>query len=339
MDNKGREFQLIGFINPYCVLPAFVYPVFVYSDQYYYEDGNSYKINEFISAGEVLQQNQFCPIKETKYFSVGDETIYAYQTQKDCVTYGNGKMMYAFLMKESRKKANKLLSKEIDNVLTRIIGQIHKDNQFVRIEDRVTEVAIQGINKISKKHYSEPIKAFVQIRNVDSGVFVSTKDKDGAIIIEPTKVLTRRGEITHRNIDFQYYTNQVQQYSRLLDEFYILYEDLVKTRHPLLEWFHLYNVDFCNRFIQIFILQSGVNLREEDIFTIYQRLNFKNKQFLLSQDRFRNERILRLAIKKLNREIEKQMKINSLFYQMIDSSPQDPKVDISQLDIKYLEEV
>lgn len=135
MDNKGREFQLIGFINPYCVLPAFVYPVLVYSDQYYYEDGNSYKINEFISAGEVLQQNQFCPIKETKYFSVGDETIYAYQTQKDCVTYGNGKMMYAFLMEESRKKANKLLSKEIDNVLTRIIGQIHKDNQFVRIED------------------------------------------------------------------------------------------------------------------------------------------------------------------------------------------------------------
>lgn len=152
-------------------------------------------------------------------------------------------------------------------------------------------------------------------------------------------MLTRRGEITHRNIDFQYYTNQVQQYFRLLDEFYILYEDLVKTRHPLLEWFHLYDVDFCNRFIQIFILQSGVNLREEDIFTIYQRLNFKNKQFLLSQDRFRNERMLRLAIKKLNREIEKQMKINSLFYQMIDSSPQDPKVDISQLDIKYLEEV
>ena len=339
MDNKERKFQLIGFFNPYRVLPAFVYPVFKYSDQYYYEDGNGYRINEFISAGKVLQKNHFCPVKETQYLSVGDETIYAYQTRKDCVMYGNGKMMHAFLTKAAHKNINELLSEEIEDVLTRINGHIHKEIQLAQNEDRVTEVAIRGVDKVAKRHYPEPIKAFVQIHNVDRGEGVPTKDKDGTYLIEPTKVLVQGSEVTRRNSEIQRYSSMVQHYTKLISEFYILYEDLVRASQPSLQWFHLYDVDFCDRFIQILILQSEFDLREEDIFTIYQRLNFKNKPFLLSQDKLRNEKARRLALKKLIRETERQMKINSLFYQMIDSSSQDPKADISKLDVKYLEEV
>ena len=339
MDNKERKFQLIGFINPYRVLPAFVYPVFTYSDQYYYEDGNGYRISEFISAGKILQKKYFCPIKETKYFSVGDETIYAYQTQKDSVTYGNGKTMHAFLLKESHKKTNELLSEEINDVLTRINGHIHKEIQFVRNEDRFTKDAIRGVDKVVKRHHPEPITAFVQIHNTDRDEIIPTKDKDETYVIEPTKALAQRCEITQKNSEVQRYNSLLQQYTKLISEFYILYEGLVRTSQPSMQWFHLYDVDFCNRFIQVLILHRDINLREEDILTIYQRLNFKNKQFMISQDRLLNERARRFAIKKLIRETEKQMKINSLFYQMIDSSSKDPKVDISKLDIKYLEEV
>lgn len=338
MDNKGKEFRLLGFINPYCVLPAFVYPVFAHSGQYYYEDGNGYRINEFISADKVLQKKQFFPIKETKYLSVGDETIYAYQTQKDCVTYGNGKMMHVFLTEEFHKTDHKLLCDEINNVIMRIIEHIYKDNQLAHIEDKAIDVAVQGINTV-QKHYPKSIKAHAKIQNINTTVLVSPKSKGMAITIDPTKALANKGNVIHRNVELQHYTNLMQHYSRLLYEFYMLYEDLVKTRQPSLGQFHLYDVDFCNRFIQIVILQSGANLREEDILAIYRRLNFKNNRFGLSRDRLRNERALRLAIKKLNRETEIQMKINSLFYQMIDLSSQDPKVEIPQLDIKYLEEV
>ena len=340
MGNVDRKYQLIGFINPYCVLPAFVYPVFTYSDQYYYEDGNGYRINEFISAGKILQKNHFCPVKETMYLSVGDETIYAYQTQEDCVTYGNGKTMHSFLMKEARKNIDEMLSEEINDVLTRINGHIDKEIQLVQKKDRITEVSIRGIDKVPQRSYPEPIKAFVQIRNINNREeYIPTKEKDGTCLIGPQKVLAQECEIAPRISEVQRYSSLMQHYTKLISEFYILYEDLVRTSQPSLQWFHLYDVDFCDRFIQILVLHGEVNLREEDILTIYQRLNFKNKQFLLSQDGLRNERARRLAMKKLIRETKKQMKINSLFYQMIDSSSQNPKEDVSKLEVKYLEEV
>lgn len=337
MDNKGRKFRLVGFINPYCVMPAFVYPVFMHSNQYYFEDGDGYRIKDFVCAGEFLRKNQFCPVEDSKLYSVGDETIYAYQD--DCVTYGNGKMMRDFLMRILCKNTNELLSKEIKGVLAKITEDIDQANRPTFSNERFTEVTIRGINQVKTIRNTASIKAHINIQNVDGEIIVPNQGEHASITIEPSKALIRRDDLMCANLEYRHYSSLVQHYSQLLTEFYILYESLAKMRQPSLEWFHLYDLDFCNRFIQIIILQSGVNFREEDLFTIYQRLNFKNKRYYLCQEKFRSEKALQIAIRNLSREAEKQMKVNTLFCKIIDSSPRDAKIDTSRFDIKYLEEV
>ena len=335
MNKLKAKFKLIGFINPYCVLPAFVYPVFMYSKQYYFEDGRGYRIKDFAYAGEHLWQNHLSLVEDSRLYSVGDETIFAYQTQKGNIKYGNDKIMHEFLSKICYQNTNisPSLLDEIDSVQRKLIS-------VIQAEDRITLCNKKSIRGRKRINYVEPLKSYSSLHYARAKEMAPCQNEHRFTTTEPSKALIGRTKLTYRKLESHYYASILHQYTQSLTEFYELYKILIEASPQLINQFQLNDFDSYSSFIKIILLQNGENFHKKDLLVLYKNLYSQNTRRFIPQESFGNEKALRLAVRIVRREVKRQKILNELLFQIIDSSPHDTgtEIDMSQLDIKYLQE-
>lgn len=274
MNRQGHEqFNLIGFVNPYAVIPAFVYPIFSRDNQYYYEDGAGYRIKEFIKTNADFSQNVFSPIKDTNGYFVGAETIYAFQVQQDNIIYGDSRKMLQYLEKVRNHCSNNLLIDEIDAVLAQIIIAMLHENTTVQINNSTPKAT-----KIVLKRYDNVLRI----------------SKAGEKMAPPSQFERL----------YQKYVHQFHHYNMLLKDFIILF-------NALLEHFD-YDLDHCNTIFQLILFETRGNALENDALTIRKQIRAKRRKRPIPAEAFRDEKMIMNVMQILNRETAKQEEINTL---------------------------
>lgn len=338
MNNRKGKFSLVGFINPFCVRPAFVYPVFTDTMQYFFEDGKGYKIKNFIKADSYLSHDLLYPVEDGKQYSVGDEMIYAFQTRQGKVVYGNGRIMQNYLSIIQKQEYDALLLDEIDDVLSVIRCAISNEKYTALVKKKINVVDRRKDIK-NVYCYSKPQTVFVRFDKTNCKKLMGHPSRLTSIDQEPTKAMTPKCEVVYKRQCYQNYSEFIELYALLLDEFYKLYSDLVKIKHPSLKWFQMYDPTFAEDFLRFLILHSELDFKKEDIRTIYHRLSFQNRQEHLWFDIRFESMNMGLEIEKFVHEIKRQMRINMLFTQMLGSSQKNLEAEIPKLESQYVEDI
>lgn len=119
-DECTNSFRLVGFVNLHKVIPAFVYPVFFNSGNYYFQDGKSTKIQSFKLIDETSLPEIISGNFSNKFYHVGSETLYAFEPSAN-VIFGNRLEIIKFLMKYRRTIVDELLLNEINDFITKAI--------------------------------------------------------------------------------------------------------------------------------------------------------------------------------------------------------------------------
>ena len=116
----NEKYKLIGFLNMFNIVPDFVFPVFEFNGELFFQEGENDKIKGFNPAKSAIR-TKIIPVVSNKFsdiridlFDISTDPIYAFQTEEQ-VVYGTSSFMRQFFKAYSPQ--NEVLALEIRDFL------------------------------------------------------------------------------------------------------------------------------------------------------------------------------------------------------------------------------
>lgn len=131
----NSKYKLIGFLNMFNIVPDFVFPVFEFNGNLFFQEGKNDKIEKFSIAKSAIR-TKIIPLCSNNISNISDEMfditsnpIYAFQTVDHEVIYGNSSFLKLFF--HSYSPENEVLASEINDFLESIPSHLPSPSPIV----------------------------------------------------------------------------------------------------------------------------------------------------------------------------------------------------------------
>lgn len=114
------KYKLIGFLNMFNIVPDFVFPVFEFNGDFFFQEGENDKIKSYSPAKSSIRTKIIPVVSDTisnirsSLFDISSDPIYAFQTEEQ-VVYGTSAFLQQFF--ETYSPTNEVITLEIRNFL------------------------------------------------------------------------------------------------------------------------------------------------------------------------------------------------------------------------------
>lgn len=111
------SYMLYGYLNLFCLIPDFVYPIYLSGNNFYFADGDGWHIEHFVKV-KASYRNRITPLPATgfKEYRVGSPQIYIYIQPGNKVLIGTGPRMCGKL--RGYQPGDQLLQEDLTDFLS-----------------------------------------------------------------------------------------------------------------------------------------------------------------------------------------------------------------------------
>ena len=178
-----KKYKLIGFVNLFNVIPDFVYPVFEFGGDYFFQHGKNDKIEEFEKVRDDIC-SKIIPLTDNADTTITVESnpVYAFQNDDKTIRYGHVSYMKEYLLTVNTEDC--ILRKEIKDFFDEVIPKSK----------------IQTISKKKYYHGTGRRKSSVaRVRVYENGtgsITINGRDIDEYFGLDTLKLIVRQPLVT-----------------------------------------------------------------------------------------------------------------------------------------------